>query len=197
VTASLGRVPPLPSKRPLSTFPLEFQGWRGNRSQMPPSIWERVGAQDYTIIDYLKKNEGDINFYVAYYQYQRKAGDFIHSPRLCLTGSGWYTEEDRVRRIFDDNRGGPGLQINELLITKNGEKSLVYFWYQGRGRNFTNEFAAKFYLVWDGLFHRRTDGALVRLGMPVKSGKPLADVRMTLDRFALAASEALKDFLPN
>ncbi|MBW2163169.1 MAG: exosortase-associated EpsI family protein [Deltaproteobacteria bacterium] len=30
-------------------------------------------------------------------------------------------------------------------------------------RNFTSEYAAKFYMVWDGLWRRRTDGALVRL----------------------------------
>ncbi|MCD6197940.1 MAG: exosortase-associated EpsI family protein, partial [Deltaproteobacteria bacterium] len=29
--------------------------------------------------------------------------------------------------------------------------------------NFTSEYAAKFYMVWDGLWRRRTDGALVRL----------------------------------
>jgi len=40
------------------------------------------------------------------------------------------------------------LKFNELVISKSGVSQLIYFWFQGRDRNFTNEYAAKFY--WSG-----------------------------------------------
>jgi EpsI family protein len=166
---------------------------------MDPQIWERVGGQDYVIIDYSRERWPPINLYVAYYEHQRKAGDFIHSPRLCLPGAGWFIEENSSRRI--GLRGNPGqdgraLEINDLLISKAGVRQLVYFWYQGRGRNFTSEWTAKFYMVWDGIFRRRTDGALVRVITPIPPGATAQAARDILDPFAVAASETLEQHLP-
>jgi EpsI family protein len=166
---------------------------------MNPEIWEHVGGQAYVIIDYLKEQNTPLNFYVAFYEYQRKAGDFVHSPRLCLPGAGWFIEESHVRtlsRSGEESDVCQDLRLNELVISKGGVRQLAYFWYQGRNRNFTNEFAAKFYMVWDGIFRRRTDGALVRLVMPITSENALKDTRQTMDRFALAASEELENYLP-
>ena len=73
---------------------------------------------------------------------------------------------------------------------------LVYFWYQGRDRNFTNEYAAKFYMVWDGIWRRRTDGALVRLVMPLASAEQADDGRKILDPFAVKISRELDQYLP-
>jgi exosortase D (VPLPA-CTERM-specific) len=197
IVAYLGQVPPVPAQQPVASFPVRFEGWSGTKSEMDPEIWEQVGGQDYTNIDYYKKNESPVNFYVAYYESQRKGGKFVHTPRLCLVGGGSYVEEDRVRQLSQNmNSSGPALKLNELVISKNGMKQLVYFWYQGRGRNFTSEWAAKFYMVWDGLCRRRTDGALVRLMTPLRPGETPADGRRIMDPFALAVSRALRDYLP-
>ena len=195
----LGQVPPVPLHKPLASFPVALEGWRGERSDMDPQIWERVGGQYYVIIDYHKDNRTPVNFYVAYYEYQRKAGDFVHSPRLCLPGAGWYIEKNHVRHLSKDankKTAGPVLKFNELVTSKSGTRQLVYFWYQGRGRNFTSEFAAKFYMVWDGLWRRRTDGALVRLIMPLSQGETLDEARYTMDHFALLLTHMLGDYLP-
>ena len=75
-------------------------------------------------------------------------------------------------------------------------RQLTYYWYQGRGRNFTSEYDAKFYMVWDGIWRRRTDGALVRLIMPLLSDMSVEEGRRVLDAFALEASSELKQYLP-
>ena len=195
----LGQVPPVALKKPLSTFPLQFEGRTGKRSGIDPKIWEQVGGQSYLNIDYYRDNEVSINFYVAYYEYQRKAGDFIHSPKLCLPGGGWFIEQSSVRHLkqpSDVGRNLSELKLNELVISKGGFRQLSYYWYQGRGRNFTSEYDAKFYMVWDGLWRRRTDGALVRVVMPLVSGVSVENGRHILDKFALAASRALEEYLP-
>jgi len=196
---SLGSVPRLQLKKPLEGFPLSLDGWSGQRDTMDPALWKQVGGQEYLIIDYHKEGKRPVNFYVAYYEYQRKAGDFIHSPRLCLPGEGWFVESDQVRHIpagTEGNSPARGLRINELIISKNDTRQLAYFWYQGRGRNFTNEFEAKFYMVWDGLWRRRTDGALVRLVTPLSSAKEETEARRMLDGFAVRLAGLLEEYLP-
>jgi exosortase D (VPLPA-CTERM-specific) len=194
--AYLGEVSVRPLRQPLKQFPTAFHGWTGKSYLMDPKIWERVGGQDYVMIDYVKEKEALVNFYVAYYEHQKKGGDFIHSPRLCLPGAGWFIDENRPRQLAGENPGHRELKFNELVISKDGENHLVYFWFQGRDRNFTSEYAAKFYMVWDGFWRRRTDGALVRLTMPLAPGTTVESARLIMDPFALNASRTLQEFLP-
>lgn len=195
----LGHVPAVRLARPLGEFTLVLDGRQGQKETMDPKLWERVGGQDYILINYWKPGESPINFYVAYYEHQRKGGDFIHTPRLCLPGAGWFIESNHTRVLPGDGEGRGGLsplRLNELVVSKDGKAQLTYFWYQGRGRNFTNEFQAKFYMVWDGLWRRRTDGALVRLMMPLGSRATEGEARDALDRFARAVSQELQRYLP-
>lgn len=199
VVNSLGQVPPLALSRPLAEFPLHFGGWQGHRTEMDPKLWDQVGGQDYVLINYAKQGQDPLNLYVVYYEYQRKGGDFVHSPRLCLPGEGWFIENNRVRILDPPAPGNPGekpLELNELVIQRGNDRNLVYFWYQGRGRNFTNEFAAKFYMVWDGLWRRRTDGAMIRMVKSLEQGRAGEETRAVMDRFALAVSQELKKYLP-
>lgn len=195
----LGHVPPVPLKKSLDEFPLSLSGWTGRQTRMPSEIWSQVGGQAYVMVEYNKEGYSPMEFYAAYYESQRKAGDFIHSPKLCLPGAGWFIENNGVRRLkFSGSSPGFGseLAFNELVINKNGFRQMVYYWYQGRGRNFTNEFMAKFYMVWDGIWRRRTDGALVRLVMPVTPDLKISDCRNQLDNFALTVSKELNVYLP-
>ena len=199
VVGHLGQVAPRPLERPLTEFPRQMAGWVGKDREMDAAIWERVGGQSYVMIDYTKPGEYPVGFYTAYYEYQRKAGDFIHSPKLCLPGAGWFIEKSSVRALDyseDAPQFGTTIKFNEVVMSKNQHRQLVYYWYQGRDRNFTNEYAAKFLMVWDGIWRRRTDGALVRLITTIPTGKSVEEVRTLLDGFVLSVSRELEDYLP-
>ncbi|MFH0725711.1 MAG: VPLPA-CTERM-specific exosortase XrtD [Pseudomonadota bacterium] len=199
IVDNLGSVNPVPLKKALANFPISLNGWQGSTDRMDPKIWDRVGAQDYIIINYQLDGYTPVAFYTAYYEYQRKLGDFVHSPKLCLPGDGWYIHQSRVRELNDDQttgKRGETLRFNELVVEKNDIRQLVYYWYQGRGRNFTSEYSAKFFLAFDGVFRRRTDGALVRLITPVLSDGSVEKARKTLDGFALTVSKELEGYLP-
>jgi EpsI family protein len=194
VVNRLGHVPPRPLKQPLANFPLTFEGREGRSQVMDAAMWEQVGGQSYFMAVYDREGAVPLNFYVAYYEFQRKSGDFIHSPKLCLPGAGWFIDLNHTRTIGNADTGE--LHFNELVTRKGEDSQLVYFWYQGRERNFTNEFSAKFWMVWDGIWRRRTDGALVRLVMPMDGQGRLEEARREMDRFALAAARELDRFLP-
>jgi EpsI family protein len=190
----LGNVPPKTLQQPLTSFPLNVSGYEGLPETMDPLLWEQVGGQSYFVANFFKESHSPINFYVAYYEYQRKAGDFIHSPKLCLPGAGWYIDLSHTRRIDLPNQRS--LLFNELITRRGGQSQLVYYWYQGRDRNFTNEFAAKFWMVWDGIWRRRTDGALVRVITNLRPGQPLESIQGPMDRFAAEVATELDRFLP-
>ena len=61
-------------------------------------------------------------------------------------------------------------------------RSLVYYWFEQRGRRMTNDFAAKITVVYDSLTIGRTDGAMVRFVTPIEGEGPeaeaAADARM-------------------
>ena len=82
------------------------------------------------------------------------------------------------------------------MIQKGLERQVVYYWFEGRGRRLTGDFAAKFHTIADGMRTGRTDGGLVRLITPVGPGEGAADADARLTRFLAAAVGPLPRFIP-
>ena len=88
------------------------------------------------------------------------------------------------------------VRLNRAVIRKGVETQLVWYWFAGRGRQITNDFAAKFAAMADGLATGRTDGGLVRLITPVgDGGVEAADDRLA--GFAGAVADRLPRYLPD
>jgi len=61
----------------------------------------------------------------------------------------------------------------------------------------TNEYLVKWYLFWDSLTRRRTDGALVRIITPVPQGESIAAADARLTEFTRQAVAKLPGFVPD
>ncbi len=185
----------VPVRDKLTNFPLSIGKWEGSEIGLGPDIVEAAGVDDYIMRNYAFRDRDDpywINLYVGYYQSQRK-GKTYHSPQNCLPGSGWQVMTfERVPILVDDNMR---VVVNRALIQKGLEKQLVIYWYQDRGRIIANEYLAKFYLIYDAIKRRRTDGALVRILTPVRD----SDVEEAFEHekvFIRLIFPYLKRFLP-
>jgi EpsI family protein len=86
--------------------------------------------------------------------------------------------------------------VNRAIIQKGDHRQLVYYWFQQRGRNITNEYLVKWYIFWDALTRNRTDGALVRLITSVPPSSDLADADRLLSDFSRAVVVPLRDYVP-
>jgi EpsI family protein len=75
-------------------------------------------------------------------------------------------------------------------------RQLVYYWFQQRGRNLTNEYLVKWYIFWDALTRNRTDGALVRLTIPVPPNLDLAEAEKQLEGFVKLVNPLLSAYVP-
>ncbi len=177
-------------RQSFASFPLFHAGWIGREDPIEDQILEALDLSDYIKADYRNTPGGlPVNFYVAYYESQKK-GAAIHSPRSCIPGGGWrITEFGQVEIEGLQHVSGGDLRVNRALIRLGNSAQLVYYWFEGRERNITNEYAAKWLMFWDALWHSRTDGALVRLVTPVPDMADIDEAEARLQQFA-------RDFYP-
>ena len=89
-------------------------------------------------------------------------------------------------------------RLAETLIQKGGNSQLVYYWFDQRGRILTIEIVVKWYLFQDALFKNRSDGALVRVSMPIAAvdNDSIARADKLLDKFIVTAQPVLQQYLP-
>ena len=183
----------IPSSRPFSQFPLTVGAWEGNRQHMEQKFITELDLSDYTMIDF-KSDGKNVDFYVAYYESQRK-GESIHSPETCLPAGGWIFRQSG-RATVPLPVAGKSIKVNRAFIEKSGYRQLSYFWFPARGRILTNAYEMKLYTFWDALTRQRTDGALVRLITPVLQGEQVEHAEARLQGFTREIVPVLDEFIP-
>jgi EpsI family protein len=72
---------------------------------------------------------------------------------------------------------------------------LLIYWYQGRGRAVASEYWGKIYTVVDSVKRRRSDGAMVRVIVPVQRSEE--DALALATDLAAQAAPLLPNFVPN
>ncbi|HUI62659.1 MAG TPA: VPLPA-CTERM-specific exosortase XrtD [Steroidobacteraceae bacterium] len=187
------RAEAIPARAEFVDFPSRLGTWSGTRQSLQASVLDLLRLDDYLLADYHDGSATPINLYVAYYQSQRN-GFSIHSPRRCIPGGGW---EIRNFGRYTLHAGADQWPVNRVLIEQGTQKALVYYWFQERGRRLTSEYVVRWYLFWDALKRNRTDGALVRLVIPVPKGVSESSLDDKLALFAAQAESPLSRFVPD
>ena len=182
-----------PINRSFASFPLEIGGWQGKRMTMNQQLLKELDLSDYLMADFIKPPNEIVNFYVAYYESQRK-GQSIHSPATCLSGTGWIFREKGIRKIQVPGYGT--MSVNRIYMERNGHRQITYYWFSMRGRIITNNYQLKFYNFWDALTKQRTDGALVRLITPLREGEDVVKGDQRLQEFMAAVLPVLDEYIP-
>lgn len=183
----------IPIAKPFDQFPMGIGNWVGARQFMEERFITELDLSDYIMADYRTDSGKDVNFYVAYYETQRK-GESIHSPASCLQGSGWVFQQAGKTDVDLDNAGK--MPVNRALIEKKPFRQLSYYWFPCRGRILTNVYELKIYNFWDALTRQRTDGALVRLITQIYPDEEVADAEKRIRQFTRDVVPVLNQFLP-
>lgn len=183
----------IPIARPLNLFPLQIGEWTGKTQPMEQKFIDALDFSDYTIIDYQNRQGKSVNFYVAYYETQRK-GESIHSPETCLPGSGWAFKEAGTADVARQSDGH--MMVSRSFMENGDTQQLVYYWFPQRGRILTKLYQLKLYAFWDALTKQRTDGALVRIITPLYPGETRQEAEARLRGFTQEVAPLLDQFLP-
>ena len=189
----LSGVPGTPITKSLDSFPYQLGTWHGTSTTMKDSVLNILGVEDYMMRKYSDGKNHNLWVYVGYYESQSE-GDIIHSPKHCLPGTGWQPVASSTPTLQLAESSIRPIKINKYLIQKGTEKELVLYWYHSRGRVVASEYLDKFYLIWDSIFKKRSDGALVRLSCRINP-----DEEETLERmegFLNKFYPVLQEYLP-
>ncbi len=156
----------VPLLRPLAQFPAQFDVWRHYQDVPVDDETLAILKADETLNRlYTRPDQTIAGLFIAYFKTQR-TGQTPHSPQNCLPGSGWVPSRTGRITIPIPGRSDP-ITVNQYVVSKGDEKSVVLYWYQSRDRVIASEFSAKFWLVADSIRYRRSDTALVRVVVPV------------------------------
>jgi EpsI family protein len=182
------------TRKQLRDFPNQLGDWQKNNADqaIDEPTMKVLRASDYLLRDYRRPDGQVANFYVGYYATQRDGASY-HSPLNCLPGSGWTLSSPDTVTI--SRADGTTFVANKYVIQNGDYKSLMIYWYQGRGRAVASEYWGKVYTVIDSVFRRRSDGALVRVTVPFRDSEAAA-LASAKDLSAKAAT-AINEFVPN
>src|SRR5829696_3759737 len=180
-------------RKELKEFPQTIGAWQrtGTDQILDDETLKVLRASDYLVRDFRRPQGQVANLYVGYYATQR-SGATYHSPLNCLPGSGWTLSEPAKATIALPD--GTSFVANKYVIKSGDYKSLMIYWYQGRGRNVASEYWGKVYTVLDSVRLRRSDGAMVRVTVPINDSEAAA--QQAAVEFASAASTVLPQFVP-
>ena len=181
-------------RKALKDFPEQLGGWQKSKPDqvIDDETMKVLRASDYLLRDYRGPNGQTANFYVGYYASQREGASY-HSPLNCLPGAGWtLNNPDQVTISLPD---GNSFVANKYVIQNGDYKNLMIYWYQGRGRAVASEYWGKVYTVVDSVRLRRSDGAMVRVTVPMGDSEAPA-LELAKDLSAKGAA-ALSEFVPN
>ena len=187
----------VPERTSFIELPLNNNGWIGREGNLESNVLDTLKLTDYFIGNFARADDSQaVNLYTAWYEEQRK-GASIHSPRTCLPGGGWAIQSHTIEAIDSVDAYGAPLNVNRVLMQMGDNQQLVYYWFQGRGRNVTNEYEAKWYIFWDSLTRNRTDGALMRLVTNVADGSDIVEEEQRLVEFLEVFYPQLSDYIPD
>jgi exosortase D (VPLPA-CTERM-specific) len=184
-----------PPRAALSSLPVQIDGWTGSDIPIDQETLDILGPGDYLLRDYenVDQTQSPINLYVAYFPSQR-TGDTIHSPSHCLPGAGWIPISRKVVELRRPD--GTSFPVNRYLVSKLGERQIVLYWFQAHGRALASEYWAKYYLVSDSIHMNRSDGALVRLMMPMTDGESVEAAQARIMKLGSKIIPLLDNYIP-
>jgi EpsI family protein len=195
-TMGAGAQRTLPLRRPLAeALPATFEDLSSVDLELTPGEARTTGVTAYLLRSYVRRagpgpNEEAFSLYVGYYDRQTQ-GRTIHSPKNCLPGAGW--EPVASGRETIEVAGKPTV-VNRYLLQFRQRQALVFYWYQGRGRVEADEYAVKWHLLRDASLRRRSEEALVRIIVPVRT--TVAEAAALARRAAASVVPAVYEALP-
>jgi EpsI family protein len=179
------------ARKPLALLPLRIGDWSGrDASPFDDDVISALGVDEYINREYVAGRTAPLALYVGYYASQRQ-GDTIHSPQNCLPGAGWQPVERETIHVAS---GARSADINRYVVQKGGDRAVVLYWYQGRGRVTASDYSNKLWLMVDAARVHRTDGGLVRVIAPAVGDPSRPGVDAVA--FATRLLSLLSEYLP-
>jgi EpsI family protein len=194
IAGAMRALPEAP-RLPLDELPVAVGEWTGRHEPIDPSLIAALQLDDHINRIYRRHSRLPVTLYVGYYggmQTGNSRGP--HAPILCLPGQGWQPIETGTVTIPlapGVDAGSRSLRVSRFVIDNTSYRFLLLFWYQIHDRAVPTEFASKVYLFAEGLAAKGTDGALIRVAVPLADGASASEA----EREGVAFIQAMQPLL--
>jgi EpsI family protein len=179
-----------PTIEPLSLFPQSFNGWSmTSNAVFSDSVMAVLKPTDYLSRGYRDAGKRYVSLYIGYHDGSDSGA--VHSPRLCLPGSGWNIVSEKTTTVSGDQWETPAVQS---VYQKGSDKFLVLYWFRLAGLDLDNHYKLKLSELAYSFLHRRKDTALIRVETAIKGDEQEA-IR-TVKRFVASIYPLLVEHLP-
>jgi len=182
---------PTPLRRPLaSVLPTTFLGAGFQDLSIDKDEVVKSGVSDYINRAYMLSPDAPASLYVGYHATQQGQDNQMHSPSVCLPGSGWTPVGEE---LVDIPVGGKPVKVNRFVLQSEKQRILVYYWFQGRGRLTAGTGDLRLTTMRDALINHRDEEALVRIIVPVppKGQTTVANTGLPPDSVATRLAQAV------
>jgi len=183
-----------PARMTFELFPMKIGGWEGKREYLSKEILNELWPDDYVKAYYHKEGTPNmIYLLVSFYGYQGTRHT-AHAPQSCLIGGGWALINSK--EYVAKPEPGRRVRMMTMLMEKENTRLLSSYFFFQRGKIIISPWANKFYLIWDSMTKRRTDGALVRIEMGVAPRQSIEEAYGVLENFLSELWPILPYYVP-
>jgi EpsI family protein len=184
----------LPQRTSFEHFPMNIGDWQGKREYISEEILKGLWADDYVTARYFKPGSPNMMYLlIPFYAYQA-TNHAAHAPQACILGGGFSLVRSKAYliRVAPDRE----IEIMTMILEKGDTRLLGSYFFLQKGRVITSPWMNKYYLIWDGIFRQRTDGALVRAEMTVAPGQSMEAAYAELEGFIVNLWPILPKYIP-
>jgi EpsI family protein len=91
---------------------------------------------------------------------------------------------------------GESIPVNRVIIEKQDVRQVVYYWFEERGRHVASESSLKYYALRDALLDNRSDGALIRVVIPLNTAQDETAADSMARKLIADAGPLLQSYVP-
>lgn len=165
------------------TINLPVSGWLCKPITSPQAVLDTLETDITVFAEYYQGAEEPVNLYIGYYDTVEQS-KMSHAPQVCFTAQGWVMQKnDKVKILL----GGEKKTVNRLLLERNGERTLVYYWYQAGKGVYADLFRMKVSLLFEKIMHSEgfdEGNAFVRVSISVKDASEAIMAQQNLQNFS-------------
>ena len=179
--------------KPLHSFHQNIGKWEyAGEVKLQDKVVGMLGVDDYIEHIYESPDNQRIDLYVSYFASLREGKQF-HSPKNCIVGGGSEVLSTGVVDVPVNGEISRKIPVNVMIMKNRGERQIVLYWFQCRGRYIRSEYAEKVCRVIDSMVSRRTDGAFIRI---IASEREDKDTSAELIDFTSRLVPVLEQYIP-
>jgi EpsI family protein len=178
---------PVKIKNASKKLPDQVGDWKAEYTANRNKFFKAQGADSEVEGFYHNASGRTIRVYIGYFEKQNQDKEIVSYKNDSLYNNS--------REISIPVPYGKNVKINKTVLKEGNDKYLSLFWHDLDGKIVANKYKAKLVSALDGLFHRRTNGAIVVVSSSILAPQEAENVLADEIGFIQVFLPVLKDYL--